>query len=53
MAKIIKNYSNSGKELYNRRMEWDRFIRLTGKYEIREYRMMEYFIEELEKRKIQ
>lgn len=34
-------------------VEWDRFIRLPGKYEIHEYRMMEEFIESLENQKIQ
>lgn len=34
-------------------MEWDRFIRLPGQYEIHEYRIMEDFIEELENQKMQ
>lgn len=34
-------------------MEWDRFIRLPGQYEIHEYRMMEEFIERLDVQKLQ
>ena len=34
-------------------MEWDRFIRLPGKYEIHEYRIMEDFIEELDNQRLQ
>lgn len=34
-------------------MEWDRFIRLPGQYEIHEYRMMEEFIDELDDQKMQ
>ena len=34
-------------------MEWDRFIRLPGKYEIHEYRIMEDFIDELNDQKLQ
>ena len=34
-------------------MEWDRFIRMPGKYEIHEYRIMEEFIEKMENQKLQ
>lgn len=34
-------------------VEWNRFIRLPGKYEIHEYRMMEEFIDELGNQKLQ
>lgn len=34
-------------------MEWDRFVRLPGQYEIHEYRMMEEYIDELEDEKMQ
>ena len=34
-------------------MEWDRFIRLPGKYEIHEYRIMEDFIKELDNQRLQ
>lgn len=34
-------------------MEWDRFIRLLGQYEIHEYRMMEDFIDALDNQKLQ
>lgn len=34
-------------------IEWNRFIRLPGKYEIHEYRMMEDFIDELGNQKMQ
>ena len=34
-------------------MEWNRFVRLPGKYEIHEYKMMEEFIDEVENVKIQ
>lgn len=34
-------------------MEWNRFVRLPGKYEIHEYRMMEDFIDELKNEKLQ
>ena len=34
-------------------MEWNRFVRLPGQYEIHEYKMMEEFIDELESGKYQ
>ena len=48
------NWDEEDKEIAEQiELEWDRFIRLPGQYEIHGYRMMEEFIEELDDLKMQ